>query len=93
MNYIPNDITTCNLCFSDYVCTLLLQTIVVKCHVLKLLIIALGHNNKYFFSNCQYLLVVLTITALLPRISSRHLFDMQYEKQASTPASEGYSRY
>ena len=31
MNYILNDIATCNFYFSDYVCTLLLQRIVVKC--------------------------------------------------------------
>ena len=36
MNCILNDIATCNFYFSDYVGTLLLQTIVVKCdYVLK----------------------------------------------------------
>ena len=55
--------------FSDYVCTLLLQTIVVKCdYVLKKsanTFIAVVHPTINFFSNYQHLVVVFT-AALSP---------------------------
>ena len=71
--------------FSDYVCTLLLQTIVVKCdYVLKKsanTFIAVVHLTIIFFSNYQRLVVVFT-AALSPTIAIHSLL-LTHSKRVS----------
>ena len=62
--------------FSDYVCTLLLQTIVFKCDYVPKknanTFIAVVHLTINFFSNYQHLVVVFT-AALSPSIAIHSL--------------------